>query len=259
MGRKFASAAAGLLACAFLLGSAAIAGAAPIYWTDWQANNWTGGPFTGTGTITTSTSTVTVTYTNQNSIGFYYTGAPGEIDFWTNGPRNAATSPFTSAAVDNIPTGTDIVALRYAGNQTLSFSEAIANPVFSYVSLNGNGYSFLNQDFDILSFGDGSPGNACGYWGCGTSYKNVVDLGGGNVRYELLGTGEPHGTIRFKGAFDTLTWNSLSDENWNGFTVGVEGTAIEVFPTAVPEPGTFLLLGGGLALAAAHRLRRRKA
>ena len=99
--------------------------------------------------------------------------------------------------------------------------------MFSYVSLNGYGYGF-DQDFGILSFGDSSDGNDCGYWGCGTSFKKVVDLGGGKFEYQLLGTGEPHGTIRFLGAFSTLTWRSLSNEYWNGFTVGVQGTAAEV-------------------------------
>ena len=70
--------------------------------------------------------------------------------------------------------------------------------------------------------------NTCGFWGCGTSFKNVVDLGGGNFEYQLLGTGEPHGVIRFLGAFSTLTWRSLSNEVWNGFTVGVQGTAAEI-------------------------------
>lgn len=216
--------------------------AAPIYWTDWTTSSATNG-FTGNGTITTNTSTVQVTYNNPQGIGFYDIG--GGTDYWTSGGgRNNATSPYTSALVDNIPTGTDIIALRYRGNQTLSFSQAIANPVFSYVSLNGNGYAF-NQDFDILSFGNGTPNDTCGYWGCGTSYKNIVDLGGGNFEYQLLGTDEPHGTIRFTGAFNTVSWRSLSDEYWNGFTVGVQGTAAEVFPT-VPEPATLALLGLGL-------------
>jgi hypothetical protein len=108
--------------------------------------------------------------------------------------------------------------------------------------------------------GSGQDGdNACGYWGCGTSYKQVVDIGGGNYLYELLGTGEPHGTIRFKGSFDTLTWTSLSNEYWNGFTVGVQGTAAEVFTpsTGVPEPATPTLLGAGLMGAGALRRRQR--
>ncbi|MCB2000661.1 MAG: hypothetical protein KDH91_09785, partial [Rhodoferax sp.] len=190
-----------------MAGSAAQA--APIFWTDWTGGDLdpTSG-FQAQGTITTGSSTVTVTYTNANGIAFYQPS--GGIDYYQNGRsgRDAATSPYTSSAVDNIPTGTDIIALRAAGMQTLQFSQAIANPVFSYVSLNGNGYAF-DQDFEILSFGNASDGNSCGYWGCGTSTKNVVDLGGGNFEYQLLGTGEPHGTLRFLGAFDTVSWRSL--------------------------------------------------
>jgi hypothetical protein len=250
------------------LSSCVAANATPVFWTDWTGAN-TGavtGTFVGQGTITTPTSTVVVTYTNNQGIGFYQ--ASGGTDWWTDSThtvRDPATSPFTSSSVDNIPTFTDIVALQYAGSQTLSFSQTIANPVFSYISLNGNGYAFLNQDFDILSFGDGlgaaAPGdNNCGWWGCGTSFKQVVDIGGGNTLYELLGTGEPHGTIQFKGAFDTVSWTSLSDEYWNGFTVGVQGTAAEVFPTdptSVPEPATLVLFGAGLAGIRAMGRRRK--
>jgi len=228
-----------------LLAASAAAGATPVYWTDWTGGDTDSGQgFKGQGTITTPTSTVSVTYTNAQGIGFYQSEAG--TDYW--GPRTGA-SPYTGSQVDNAPTGSDIIALQYAGSQTLTFSESIANPVFALVSLNGNGYAFLNQDFDILSFG-------CGKWGCGSLGKQVVDLGNGNTEYRLIGSGEPHGAIRFTGAFESLTWRSMSTEFWNGFTVGVQGTAIEVLPTpvGVPLPAPWLLLAiGSAGLLAARR------
>ncbi len=241
-----------LVVPAFLLMSSVTAMAAPVYWTDWTGSDLDPGQgFQAQGTISTLTSTVTVTYINPQGIGFYQPS--GGIDYWT--PRTS-TSPYTSDLVDNPPTGTDIIALQYAGSQTLTFSQSIANPVFAYVSLNGNGYAFLNQDFDILSFGGGTdsaaPGdNSCGYWGCGTSYKVIEHLANGDTLYKLLGTGEPHGVIRFTGAFDTLTWTSSSNEFWNGFTVGVQGTTVEVF--SAPAPGAIALFGIGLFAIGALR------
>lgn len=245
-----------------LVGFGSTAPGAVYQWTDWQAN-----PSMGiyTGQIVTATTTVDVTYTNLNGIAFFQNGVDGNTtDYFAQGPsgslgRNPATSPYTSDTVENIPPAAEMVALRFAGSQTLEFSDTIANPVFSYVSLNSNGYAF-DQDFEILSVGS-VDGNDQGYWGTGTSSKNVVDLGGGVFEYQLIGTGEPHGTVRFLGAFDTVSWRSLSSENWNGFTVGIEGTEDEVFPpdppvTVVPDGGQTLPLFC-LSLAGLIALRKR--
>jgi len=244
------------------------AAASPIFWTNWIACSpcSTVSQTTATGTITTPTATVNVTYSNANGIGFFQNGVSGDLTNYYSG-GTALTSPYTSTTVDNVPPAAEMIALQRAGSQTLTFSQTIANPVFAFVSLNGNGYSFLNQDFDILSVAgsniDGQGVDACGYWGCGGVTKVVTNLPGGDVLYALnannQGGTEPHGVIRFRGAFDTLTWNSTSNEYWNGITVGVQGTAAEVFdgPVTTPEPGTILLLGTGIAIGVA-RLRRKR-
>ena len=237
------------------------ASAAPVYWTDWTgADTDPGTGFAGNGTITTPSTSVNVAYTNAAGVGFYQPS--GGNDYWT--PRvPVSNSPYTSSQVDNAPDSTDIIALQHAGNQTLTFSQTVVNPVFAFVSLNGNGYAFLNQDFEILSYGAGTgaaaPGdNSCGYWGCGSVTKQVVDLGGGNIEYRLIGSGEPHGAIRFTGEFDSVTWRSMTSEYWNGFTVGVQGTADEEPPpNGVPLPATWLLIvAGGAALLGSRRARK---
>ncbi len=223
-----------------------VANAGVIYWADWKSGTST----EVLGEFVTNTSTIDITYTNPQGIAFLQTGTG--TDYFRSF-QDPSISPYTSSEVDNTPTAAEMIGLKNAGNQTLSFSESVANIVFSYVSLNGNGYSF-DQDFDILSVG-GVDGKAAGYWGSGTSYKNVIDHGNGNIEYQLLGTGEPHGTIQFKGAFDNVSWNSLSSENWNGFTVGVQGASKDVF-TSVPEPSTLAIFALGIMGLASRRFNK---
>lgn len=231
------------------------AAAVEIKWVDWLSSTTDAATgFTAYGTITSGSETIDVTYNNPRGVGFFQDGV-GDTDWWlSGGVRDPATSPYTSVGangVDNIPSGSDMIGLRYAGTQSLTFSQAIGNVVFAYISLNGNGYGF-DQDFELLSSGgqnlDGNGVDTCGWWGCGTSTK-VLD----NGRYLLTGTGEPHGALRFTGIFDSVTWDSLNNEYWNGFTVGVQGTADQVFPEAIPLPATGWLLIAGLGGLAAVR------
>lgn len=257
-----------ILALAGLLGlAAAPAAAVPYVWADWQ-NQTAASGVTVTGELVTGTATVGVTY--NNPVGIAFTQLSGGTDYWQNGSggRNDAISPYTSLAnplltnpspgVDNSPTGTDIIALRFAGQQSLTFTEAVANPVFSFVSLNGNGYAF-DQDFEILSCTacniDGAGPDAAGFWGSSTTtQKTVVEVSPGVFEYRLISTsGEPHGTIRFIGSFSTLGWRSLSAENWNGFTVGIQGTAAEVFSDVPLPAGAGLLVMGLAGLGLARR------
>jgi len=169
---------------ALLLCSCVAANATPVFWTTgWDPTPDPGPGFRGQGTITTPTATVNVTYTNAQGIGFYQPS--GGTDFWT--PRNpVSNSPYTSSLVDNPPTGTDIVALQFAEVRRCRFSQTVANPVFAYVQSQRERLCLPQPEFDILSFGAGltaaPPGdNSLWLLGCGTSFKNIVNLPNGNI------------------------------------------------------------------------------
>ncbi len=179
-----------------------------VSWVNWISGT-SGTSGSATGILTFGDTNVDVHYTGE--IAFIQTS--GGTNYWS------PSAPYLSAQVGNAPPASDIIALSRASAKTLTFSKPVTGLLFAVVSLNGNGYRF-NQDFDILSHG-------CGFFGCGTFTKQ--DLGGGI--YQLNGaTGEPHGVIRFKGTFTDITWTSLTNEYWNGFTVGTYGVIIDTTP-----------------------------
>lgn len=206
--------------------------AAPVIWTDWVSGT-AGTNGSAAGTLTIGPTTVNVTYSGE--ISFLITGAG--TNYW------APSAPYISPTVDNAPPASDIIALSQTGSKTLTFSQAIDNLFFGIVSLNGNGYRF-NQDFEIVS-GNGIGG----YWGTGTLTRTNPSPG----VFQLNGSGEPHGVIRFLGPVSTITWTSLTNENWNGFTVGTYGLA----QPGIPEPSTWGLMIAGLGMIVAVRGRRR--
>jgi hypothetical protein len=158
----------------------------------------------------------------------------------TNGGTNyfLPAQPYIRNAVHNAPDSSDIIALSSATTKTLIFSKPVDNLFFAVVSLNGNGYAF-DKDFTVESYGQG-------FWGNGTLARNVV-----NGKFELDGSGEAHGVIRFTGPVSSITWSSQTNEYWNGFTVGTYGVA-----AAVPEPESYALMLAGLVLIAGITQRR---
>ncbi len=201
-----------------------------VQWTTWtSARAGTNG--TATGHIDTGDGTrIDVAYSGQ--LAFW--DAPDSNSYWQDGGGT-----YTSAAVDNGPGNSGMVALSRLGTRTLSFSQAVDNLFFAFIDLNAGGYVF-DQDFSIESGGAGNRGS-------GSFSKHLTADG----KYLLTGTGNPHGMIRFSGAVSSLTWTSLANETWNGFTVGTYGSSV----TPVPEPETWALMGAGLLVIGWQRRR----
>jgi len=218
------------LFCAFLLYSTLLQ-AEDVNWVDWHTvlpNNDI------QGTVNVGGSEVVVTYSGERAFVQLDCGT----NYWT------PSSPYISATVPNPPPDCDIIALSQATTKTLTFSEPVSNLFFAVVSLNGNGYRF-DRDFNILSFGRG-------YWGDGTLTKEI------NLpTYDLIGTGEPHGVIQIVGSFSSVSWTSLSNENWNGFSIAFENTTANLSRTVTiaatsngDEPATDGLFTVSSSLAA---------
>ena len=128
------------------------------------------------------------------------------------------------------------VALDVGGAKTITFSQAVVDPLIALVSWNNQAPILFNGPIQVVSSG-------CGYWGCGTISAS------GNT---LVTGGEAHGTIRLVGTYTQITFADGS-ENWHGITVGATDVA-----TVTPEPSTFVLLASGL-VGVFGVVRRRRA
>ncbi len=206
-GKKFFM---GAVLSLLILISVSAAQAATVYWTDWT----TKGTNTVTGTMTIGSKTVDVTFSGA----YYFAQTSGGTNYWS------PDTPYKSSTVDNAPPASDIIALGSGGTVTITFSEAVTNPLLALVSWNGNHPRF-DDEITFLSYGQG-------YWGNGTPVMDADKKG-------FYGNGEVHGVLQLTGTYDSITFTHTG-EYWHGLTVG----AVDLAP--VPIPAALWLFGSGL-------------
>lgn len=209
------------------------ASALQYYYTDWTT--WAPSLGTASGVITPSSGPdVTVQFDAITA-----TGGNGTFLGVTGNSLWLPTATYISSEVDNAP---NFEALQLVGTLNMTYqvtlSEAIKDPIMAIATLGSRSDSatyVFDSPFTILSQGD----SCC--WGPGILY----DLGQTLDGYVLEGW-EGSGVIQFIGTYNTFSWSVPNPEYWHGFTFGIRTTeALE--PSPVPEPSTFILLGGGLA------------
>ena len=197
-----------------------LANAATIDWNSWTSN--TAGAIASTP--------VTVTFSGETTGGFY-----ASYPSWTPGTTWADGTVVANGPASN----NGIIRLLGGGGagavvDTVTFSQAVVNPVFAIWSLGqgGNTPSFNFDATPTLVAGGGSAeyGGSSIWVGTGVDGNNVY------------GT-EGNGTVQFMGTFTSISWTNPGAEGWYGFNVGIAGVA-----APVPEPGSVGLLLAGLTL-----------
>jgi hypothetical protein len=186
-----------------LLSSASIASADVVTWTTWDSTSGgTAGP-------------IHVTY------------AGPAVSVQTNYPSYMPASTFADGTiVSNAPTAANNILQIMGGNtttQTITFSQAVVNPVFAIWSLGAGGTPASFVFDQTPTFVVGGPSN---------EYTGGPIVVSGNT----VSGSEGNGTVEFLGTFTTLSWTNPQFENWYGFDVGFQSVA------AVPEPSTWAMM-----------------
>lgn len=196
--------------------------AVPVSWADWTSIS-TAAPGV-IGTINSGGSSIGVNFSGA----YAFAQTSGGINYWASG------NPYVSSAVDNAPATSDIIALSQGGVATITFSQAVTDPLIAFMSWNGNTLDF-NTPIQVLSYG-------LGYWGNGTPVVNLEGDG-------FYGAGEVHGVLRLVGTFNSISFSHTS-ENWHGFTVGLSEQAPSVLE---PLPLGMAALGFAALMLARRR------
>lgn len=202
--------------------SATPAMAATISWANW-----------------TSTTAATA-----GGVGISFTGQSGNLDIDARNWQPVSTWA-DGAVIGNAPVAGSAIRTLTGGNSnlnTITFSQAVLNPVFAIWSLGqpGNSANFTFNQAPTFVAGGGS-----------LEYNGIPISVNGNV---VGGTGERNGSVIFYGTFQSISWTNPIAENYYGFTVGFDEPAASV----VPVPAAAWLLGSGL-LGLVGISRRRKA
>jgi hypothetical protein len=177
------------ISCLILAGSANVAAAAVVSWNTW------------TSTSAGTDGTIGVTYAGPANalVASYPTYTPTAT--WADG-----------TIVNNAPLPSNNILQIFGGNssvQTLTFSQAVVNPVFAIWSLGAPQFPASFVFGQTPTFVSGGPS----FEYAGGPISVVGNTVSGN---------EANGTIQFNGTFTQLTWTNPLFENWYGFNVGYE-------------------------------------
>ena len=204
------------------------AAADPIDWASWS----------GVVTSATTTGSALATFADVGLTANY----AGELrSFVPNYPSYTPVGTFSGGTVSNTPAQADGIIQIFGGSgtgtHTITFSEAVLNPVLAIWSLGQPGFLaqfVFGQAFTIQSGGSNAEYGGAAITAVGTTVSGQ----------------EGNGVIQFTGSLTSISWTNPIFENWYGITVGIP-------VAAVPEPETYALLLAGLAVLGARARRRR--